>query len=139
MELRVMEQSQRPLSEGPFILEQKGGDMETRFKGTSIALLVIFTVILGSFGYAGAQTITLKALNAWPKNSAEGNTSLNFFLESVEKQIAQKYPGELKINMIGGPEVVKIQDQVQAAQTGMVDIVHTTNATMSTCCLRPMR
>ena len=25
--------------------------METRFKGTSIALLVIFTVILGSFGY----------------------------------------------------------------------------------------
>ena len=102
--------------------------METRFKGTSIALLVIFTVILGSFGYAGAQTITLKALNAWPKNSAEGNTSLNFFLESVEKQIAQKYPGELKINMIGGPEVVKIQDQVQAAQTGMVDIVHTTNA-----------
>jgi TRAP-type C4-dicarboxylate transport system substrate-binding protein len=77
---------------------------------------------------AQAEQITLKALNAWPKNSAEGNTSLNFFLEGVEKLVAQKYPGELKINMIGGPEVVKIQDQVQAAQTGMVDIVHTTNA-----------
>jgi TRAP-type C4-dicarboxylate transport system substrate-binding protein len=34
----------------------------------------------------------------------------------------------LKINLIGGPEAVKITDQVHAAQTGMVDIVHTTNA-----------
>ena len=63
--------------------------METRFKSTSVALLVIFTVILGSVGYVGAQATTLKAINAWPKNSAEGNTSLNFFLESVEKLVAQ--------------------------------------------------
>jgi len=62
------------------------------------------------------------------KNSAEGNKSLDFFLESVEKQVAQKYPGELKITLVGGPEAVKIQDQVHASQTGMVDIVHTTNA-----------
>jgi len=80
------------------------------------------------YGLVQAETITLKCINAWPKNSAEGNTSLNFFLESVEKQIAQKYPGELKINMIGGPEVVKYMDQVHSAQTGMVDMVHTTNA-----------
>jgi TRAP-type C4-dicarboxylate transport system substrate-binding protein len=80
------------------------------------------------YGPAQAEVITLKALTAWPKNSAEGNTSLDFFLESVEKQVAQKYPGELKINLIGGPEVVKITDQVEAAKTGMVDIVHTTNA-----------
>ena len=46
----------------------------------------------------------------------------------MEQQVAKKYPGELKINLIGGPEAVKIKDQVQAAQTGMVDIVHTTNA-----------
>ncbi len=86
------------------------------------------TLLLTQYELVRAETITLKVINAWPKNSAEGNTSLNFFLESVEKQVAQKYPGELKINMIGGPEVVKIQDQVQAAQTGMVDMVHTTNA-----------
>jgi TRAP-type C4-dicarboxylate transport system substrate-binding protein len=95
-----------------------------------LCLLVVFavSVVVTHYGLAQAEQITLKALNAWPKNSAEGNLSLNFFLESVEKQIAKKYPGELKINLIGGPEVVKIQDQVQAAQTGMVDIVHTTNA-----------
>jgi TRAP-type transport system periplasmic protein len=92
--------------------------------------LVFFAsmILVTQHGLVKAETITLKAITAWPKNSAEGNTSLNFFLESVEKQVAQKYPGELKINMIGGPEVVKIQDQVHAAQTGMIDIVHTTNA-----------
>ena len=74
-----------------------------------------------------AEPITLKAITAWPKNASD-NKSLDFFLESVAQQVAKKYPGELKINLIGGPEAVKIQDQVQAAQTGMVDIVHTTNA-----------
>ena len=92
-----------------------------------MALLVIFALILGIAGYVGAQAITLKALTAWPKNASD-NKSLDFFLESVAQQIAKKYPGELKINFIGGPEAVKIQDQVPAAQRGMVDIVHTTNA-----------
>ena len=101
--------------------------MGTKFKVTSVALLVIFTLILSSAGYVGAQVTTLKVLTAWPKNATD-NKSLDFFIESVEQQVAKKYPGELKINLIGGPEAVKITDQVHAAQTGMVDIVHTTNA-----------
>jgi len=78
-------------------------------------------------GFAAAQTTTLKVITAWPKNASD-NKSLQFFMESVEQQIAKKYPGELKLNFVGGPEAVKITDQVHAAQTGMVDIVHTTNA-----------
>jgi TRAP-type transport system periplasmic protein len=74
-----------------------------------------------------AEAITLKAVTAWPKNTSD-NKSLDFFLESVSQQVAKKYPGELKITLVGGPEAVKITDQVHAAQTGMVDIVHTTNA-----------
>src|SRR4030042_6711092 len=101
--------------------------METRFKFMSMAAFVIFTLILGSVGYVGAQVTTLKALTAWPKNASD-NKSLDFFIESVEQQVAKKFPGELKINLMGGPEAVKITDQVQAAQTGLVDIVHTTNA-----------
>jgi len=42
--------------------------------------------------------------------------------------VGKKYPGELKIQFIGGPEAVKTQDQVQACQRGMVDMVFTTNA-----------
>lgn len=95
-------------------------------------LLVALFLAQVSLPFAGgiataAETITLKAITAWPKNASD-NKSLDFFMESVEQQVAKKYPGELKINLVGGPEAVKIQDQVHAAQTGMVDIVHTTNA-----------
>jgi TRAP-type C4-dicarboxylate transport system substrate-binding protein len=109
--------------------KQEGGQkMKKRLAFMVFFVFFASAVLVTQYVPAQAEQITLKALNAWPKNSAEGFTSLNFFLESVEKQIAQKYPDELKINLIGGPEVVKIQDQVQAAQTGMVDMVHTTNA-----------
>jgi TRAP-type C4-dicarboxylate transport system substrate-binding protein len=91
-----------------------------------LAVLFASGVVRVSPGLA-AETVTLKAITAWPKNASD-NKSLDFFLESVEQQVAKKYPGELKINLVGGPEAVKIEDQVQAAQTGMVDIVHTTNA-----------
>ncbi|MCJ7747967.1 MAG: TRAP transporter substrate-binding protein DctP [Desulfobacterales bacterium] len=93
-----------------------------------MVFLVFFAsaVLVTQYELAKAETV-LKALTAWPKNATD-NKSLDFFLESVEQQVAKKYPGELKINLIGGPEAVKITDQVQAAQTGMVDIVHTTNA-----------
>src|SRR5271157_4896787 len=92
-----------------------------------LAVALSFLVISFFGGIAEAQTVTLKAVTAWPKNASD-NKSLDFFLESVAQQVAQKYPGQLKINLVGGPEAVKIQDQVHAAQTGMVDIVHTTNA-----------
>ena len=74
-----------------------------------------------------AETITLKAVTAWPKTSSE-NKAFFIFSELVEQMVAKKYPGELKINYVGGPEAVKSNDQVQAAQRGMVDMVFTTNA-----------
>jgi TRAP-type C4-dicarboxylate transport system substrate-binding protein len=94
-----------------------------------MVFLVFFAsaVLVTQYGLAKAEQITLRAITAWPKNASD-NKSLDFFFESVAQQVAKKYPGELNIIMIGGPEAVKIQDQVQAAQTGMVDIVHTTNA-----------
>jgi hypothetical protein len=68
--------------------------------------LMVFLVFFASaalvtqYGPAQAEVITLKAINAWPKNSAEGNTSLNFFLESVEQLVAKKYPGKLQPRVI---------------------------------------
>ncbi|OGP73912.1 MAG: hypothetical protein A2V86_03570 [Deltaproteobacteria bacterium RBG_16_49_23] len=99
-------------------------------KGLVFTFFVVFsalTVFVPQYGLTQVEPVTLKAITAWPKNASD-NKSLDFFLESVTRQVAKKYPGELKINMIGGPEAVKIQDQVQAAQRGMVDMVHTTNA-----------
>ena len=100
-------------------------------KKTFVLVLLAGVLALASLptltGIAMAETLTLKVVTAWPKNTTD-NKSLFYFMESVEQQVAKKYPGELKLNLVGGPEAVKIQDQVHAAQTGMVDIVHTTNA-----------
>jgi TRAP-type C4-dicarboxylate transport system substrate-binding protein len=74
-----------------------------------------------------AETITLKAITGWPKTSSE-NKAFLIFTELVEQMVAKKYPGELKINYIGGPEAVKTFDQAQAAQRGMVDMVYTTSS-----------
>lgn len=85
-------------------------------------------VILGMVGGpAQAETVTIKAVVAWPKTASEYK-AFQIFQETVEQLVAKKAPGELKIQFIGGPEAVKTQDQVQAAQRGMVDMVFTTNA-----------
>jgi TRAP-type C4-dicarboxylate transport system substrate-binding protein len=87
----------------------------------------ILTVTMLPAGQGRAETITLKAVSGWPKPSSE-NKSFTIFIDLVEQMTAKKYPGELKINYIGGPEAVKSMDQVQACQRGMVDMVYTTNA-----------
>jgi TRAP-type C4-dicarboxylate transport system substrate-binding protein len=96
---------------------------------TALVVAAFFSAafLLIQTGVGRSEPITLKAVTAWPKTASD-NKSLDFFLESVVQQVEKKYRGELKINLVGGPEAVKITDQVHAAQTGMVDIVHTTNA-----------
>ncbi len=76
---------------------------------------------------SGAETVTLKALTAWPKTTTEFK-AFSFFQEAVEKAVSQKAPGQLKIQYIGGPEAVKTNDQAEALQRGVVDILFTTNA-----------
>ena len=94
---------------------------------TVFVVFFAFTVLVTQYGLAKAETVTLKAVTGWPKPSSE-NISFFIFTELVEQMVAKKYPGELKINYVGGPEAVKSTDQVQAGQRGMVDMVYTTNA-----------
>jgi TRAP-type C4-dicarboxylate transport system substrate-binding protein len=93
--------------------------------GVCVALMLV--VSLAALCQAAPKEVILKAVTAWPKGSAD-NKTLTIFTEEVEKLVAKKCPGELKINLVGGPEAVKTMDQVQSAQKGMVDLVHTTNA-----------
>ncbi len=99
-------------------------------KGWIFAFLVVFfsfAIFATQYGIARGETFTLKAVTAWPKTASEYK-AFTTFTDLVEQMVAKKYPGELKIQFIGGPEAVKTQDQVQACQRGMVDIVFTTNA-----------
>ncbi len=74
-----------------------------------------------------AETVTLKAVVAWPKTSTEYK-AFSIFTDTVDRVVAKKAPGELKMQFIGGPEAVASTDQVQAVQKGMVDLAFTTNA-----------
>ena len=99
-------------------------------KKLAFIFFVVFfalTVLVTQYGLAKAETLTLKAVTGWPKTSSE-NKSFFIFTELVEQMVAKKYPDEMKINYVGGPEAVKSTDQVQACQRGMVDMVYTTNA-----------
>jgi TRAP-type C4-dicarboxylate transport system substrate-binding protein len=96
---------------------------------TVVLIAVFFSVgvVLTQVGTVRAEVITLKAVTAWPK-TAPDNIPFQIFSETVEQMVANKFPGELKIAYIGGPEAVKSVDQVQALQRGMVDICFTANA-----------
>ncbi len=101
--------------------------MKGRMALTFLTVFSVFAVSVCPMTVLGAETITLKAVTAWPKTASEYKAFATF-ADTVEQAVAKKSPGELKIQYIGGPEAVKTPDQVQALQRGMVDMVFTTNA-----------
>jgi TRAP-type transport system periplasmic protein len=98
-------------------------------KSVFVVCMALFVCVALAFMGAPvkAETFTIKAIVAWPKTASE-HKAFQTFQDIVEQLVAKRAPGELKIQYIGGPEAVKTQDQVQAAQRGMVDMVFTTNA-----------
>ncbi|MGZ6276595.1 MAG: hypothetical protein ACXWMI_10890, partial [Syntrophales bacterium] len=59
-------------------------------------------VLFAQYGTARAETFTLKAVTAWPKTASEYK-AFTTFTDLVEQMVAKKYPGELKIQYVGGP------------------------------------
>lgn len=92
-----------------------------------------FVILFLSFGLAvgvpsgHAEKYILKAVTAWPKPVTD-NQAFFIFTDLVKKMVEEKYPGELEIKYLGGPEVVKYTEQVHALQTGMIDMCFTANA-----------
>jgi TRAP-type C4-dicarboxylate transport system substrate-binding protein len=101
--------------------------MKRRMAFTGFVVFFALSLFVTQYGLAKAETVTLKAVTAWPKTASEYKAFATF-TDLAEQMAAKKYPGELKIQYIGGPEAVKTPDQVQAAQRGMVDMVFTTTA-----------
>ncbi len=81
----------------------------------------------GVIGLVHAETYMLKAVTAWPKPTTD-NQAFFIFMEIVKKKIEAKYPGQLEIKYLGGPEVIKITEQVQGLQSGLIDLCFTTSA-----------
>jgi TRAP-type C4-dicarboxylate transport system substrate-binding protein len=81
--------------------------------------LLAATLLLGCATAANAQT-TLRAISFIPKNDpvlAMANT----FVSTVNSKLS----GKVRINYVGGPEVITRFQQVEALRTGVVDVVFT--------------
>ena len=101
--------------------------MQRRLAFLFFVALFTFAILSMVSGPVKAETVSLKAVTGWPKTASEYK-AFTIFTDLVDQMVAKKYPGELKIQFIGGPEAVKTPDQVQACQRGMVDMVFTTSA-----------
>jgi len=66
-----------------------------------------------------APKIVINAVSCWPITHV-GNTYYKEFIKGVN----EKSKGEIEIKLLGGPEVVAVFDQLKAAGTGVVDMIH---------------
>jgi TRAP-type C4-dicarboxylate transport system substrate-binding protein len=77
---------------------------------------------------AAAKKITIKAVSAWPKNAVEVANDYLPFIEAANARLAEKYPGELEIKYMGGPEVIPSKDQPEALRMGTIHMLFGTPA-----------
>jgi TRAP-type C4-dicarboxylate transport system substrate-binding protein len=91
------------------------------------ALFTVAVLNTGNGPVEAAETFTLKAISAWTKTTIEYK-AFAMYEEIVNQMVAKKYPGELKIQYLGGPEVVKEANQAEALQRGMVDMLYISGA-----------
>lgn len=94
----------------------------------TLFFIILFFICFSFTSQAFAGKYTLKAISAWPKNSSEVATEYLPFIEAANKYLAEKYPGELEIQYLGGPEVIPSGDQAEAIRMGTVDMMFGTAA-----------
>lgn len=94
------------------------------FKGLGIITLVLFLGLVMAGVCSAKNPITLRVLCAWPPTIA---TSKTFFIweDMVKAAVAKKYPGELVLQRVGGPESIPTKQQIEALRTGVVDVNYT--------------
>jgi TRAP-type transport system periplasmic protein len=86
----------------------------------AILLSVVFAIVGFVFSVnEGRAKVLVNAVSCWPINHV-GN---DYYRELI-KRINEKCKGEVEVKLLGGPEVVAVFDQLKAAGTGVVDMIH---------------
>lgn len=80
--------------------------------------LSIFVFLCLAWSPSFGGPIVLKAVTAFPKNHLN-NDPVPILVEKVNKKAA----GELRIDWVGGPEVIKAFDQILALKNGSIDMI----------------
>jgi TRAP-type C4-dicarboxylate transport system substrate-binding protein len=81
-------------------------------------IMSIFLLFAVNVPDARSDPVVLKALTAFPKNHLN-NDPVPIFIDKVNKRAA----GKVKIDWVGGPEVIKTFDQIHALKAGTIDML----------------
>jgi TRAP-type C4-dicarboxylate transport system substrate-binding protein len=104
--------------------------MSRKYIHTIALVLCVSLAIVFSFGTAGevAAKTTIKAISAWGKNHSGVKKDYLPYIKRVNEMLQAKYPGEVEIKYIGGPEAVPTRDQPEALRAGTVEMYYGTAA-----------
>jgi TRAP-type transport system periplasmic protein len=72
-----------------------------------------------------AEKITIKVVTAWAKAAQYETQEFLTYLDGIQKEADQKYPGQLTFDYKGAGEVIPTQQQVEALRSGLVDMIMT--------------
>lgn len=95
-----------------------------------VALSICLFLGVSSFNatQAEAKKITIKAISAWGKNHSGVAGDYLPYIKRANAMLQKKYPGEVEIKYIGGPEAIPTRDQPEALRAGTVDMYYGTAA-----------
>ena len=94
----------------------------------ALSVCLVSSILFFIASPAEAKKITLKAISAWPKNEPSVADDYLVFIEHANKKLEEKFPGQLEIRYLGGPEVIPTMDQPEALRAGTVDMYFGTDA-----------
>ena len=92
-----------------------------------LGLCLVFGMSL-SVSQVAAKKMTIKAISAWPTNDGSVKTDYLGFIDHANKALQEKYPDQLEIKYLGGPEVIPGPDQADGLRMGTVDMYFGTPA-----------
>ncbi len=72
-----------------------------------------------------ADKFTVRTVSAWSRAAQFETQQFVTFIDMIQKDADQKYPGQLVIDYKGAGEVIPTQQQVEALRSGMVDMILT--------------
>ncbi len=89
----------------------------------AMTLFLCGAIFFASTPVAAESPVTLKVVTFLPKNDHH----LDYFWKFVER-LKEQSDGGIAIKVVGGPEALPSFEQIQAARTGVVDLVATCSA-----------
>ena len=96
-----------------------------------ITMVLVLCLVFGASVFVSqvaAKKMTIKAISAWPTNDGSVKVDYLGFIDHANKALQEKYPDQLEIKYLGGPEVIPVPDQADGLRIGTVDMYFGTPA-----------